>query len=549
MQNSKQSAWSLIHKQIFIPPAILLIIAILIGALYPEGMKSALNFTLGFITKQLGWLFTLGSVLLVVFCLWAGFSRVGKIRLGGPNAKPTMSRFQWFAVSFTASLATGIIYWGVAEPMTYFMSPPTHLGLEGGTIESANIALLYSYLHWSFVPFSIYASAGISVAFLFYNCGKPFRVSTALYPLIGERAYGPIGNFVEAIAIFGTIGGLSTSLGLSTMQMASGLNYLFAIDSGTFLLTVIIIVMACIYTFVATTGVHKGIKHVGTANMYLYFVLMIFVFSFGHTRTIVESIFTTVGEFLVSFIPLVTFSDPYAQTGWPEAWTTFYWAWWLASAPIAGLFLIKLAKGRTVHDFVIVNLIAPTLMVFLWFGLFGSAGIASDLFDGTQIGKTIMEIGSEFAIYELFKNYPVPLFSSSLALLVIATSYSTTAEAWSYTLAAMTTVGFDEQGNEKEPPKSVIAFWGFSIAAITIVLLYTGGKSSLQALQTSALIAGLPIIVIELFMALGYVKSMQNIRKYDIVGTIDDPLYRYIAREQDLEAALDAETQEVKASS
>ncbi len=528
----KNSIWPLIHKQVFFPPAILLAIAISVGGFYPEEFGSAMALALSFITRELGWLFTLGSIVFVTFCLWAGFSKYGRIRLGGPKAVPSMSKFQWFAVSFTASLATGVSYWGVAEPMTYFMNPPSHLGLEGGTLAAANIAVLFSYLHWTFVPFSIYAAAGISIAFLFYNGNKPFRVSTALYPLLGEKAYGPIGNTIEAIAIFSTVGGIGTSLGLGTMQIASGLEYVFGIETGLTLMVIIIMVMAVIYTFVATTGIHRGIKHVGSFNMYLYFFLMLFVFFAGPTRMIIENTLTTSGIFLINFVPMVSALDPFAQTGWTESWTTFYWAWWLAFAPLAGLFMIKLARGRTIRDFVVVNLIAPTSFIFMWFGTFGTAGIASDLFEGTQIGANILKYGSEIAVYELLSHYPMATFTAGIAILLAALSFNTTAEAIAYTLSAMTTVGFDEKGEEKEPPKSVTVFWGFGMAFLTIILLSTGGKESMQALQTSVVVCGLPIIIIELFMVVAYFKCMQSCREYDKVGTFDDPLYQDIVIDQ-----------------
>ncbi len=531
----KQSLWSSINKGVFFPPAILLTIAITFGAMYPVEFGKYMGIALAYITEQLGWLFTLGSMTIIAFCMWAGFSKYGRIRLGGPKATPAMTKFQWFAVSFTASLALGVSYWGVAEPMTYFMTPPTFLGIEGQSVDSANVAVVFSYLHWTFVPFSIYAACGICVAFLFYNCGKPFRVSTALYPLLGDKAYGPIGNTVEAICIFSTVGGIGTSMGLGIMQIGGGLEYVFGVNMDTTGMIILIVAMGFIYSFVATTGVHKGIKVVGSFNMYLYFFLLAFVFFFGPTRVIIENTLTSSGQFLMQFLPMVSNVDPFARTGWVEGWTIFYWAWWLAFAPLAGLFLVKLAKGRSVRDFVIVNIIAPTLFIFMWFGTMGTAGIASDLFNGTAIGATIQQYGTEIAVYELLRQYPMAFFTSGVAILLAGLSFNTTAEAIAFTLAAMTTVGFDEKGEEKDPPKSIIIFWGVGMALLTMILLIAGGEQSMQALQTSVIVCGLPIIIIELVMCASYFKCMQNCRDYDIVGTFDDPLYMDIAREYEVE--------------
>ena len=525
----KKSFWSLINKQVFFPPAIILTLVIVLGILFPEGFAAVSSGMLGWITEKCGWLFTLGSIILFVFCIWAGFSRFGRIKLGGPKAKPTMSMFQWFAVSFTSSMAIGVSYWCVAEPMTYFNSPPTFLNIEGGSFEAAKVAMRYAYQHWAFVPFAIYTSAGIAIAFLFYNCGKAFRVSTALEPLFGEKkTSGTLGNIVDAVCIFAMVGGIGTSLGLGTMQIAEGLGYVFDIKTGLGTLTAIIIVMAVVYTLVATTGIHKGIKHVGTVNMYLYFALMIFVFLFGPTRSIIENIITASGDYIANFIPLVTDLDPIAQTGWHESWTTFYWAWWLAFAPLTGLFMVRLAKGRTIREFVLVNLVAPATFILIWFGVFGTAGIFSDLFNGTDIGGKIAEFGSGIAMFELLSNYPAATFTCIATIILVALSFNTQAEAVSYTLSAMTTVGFDKSGNENEPPKIVTAFWGILMAVITIVLLYTGGENSMKALETSVVVCGLPIIFLQVLMAASYVKCMKKCKEYDVVGTFDEDEYKDI---------------------
>lgn len=444
-----------------------------------------------------------------------------------------MTMFEWFAVSFTSSLAIGVSYWCVAEPMTYYMNPPAFTGVEGQTTEAAVLAMRYAYHHWAFIPFAIYTSAGVAVAFLFYNCGKPFRVSSSLDPLFGNKNNSTLANFVDAVCIFAMVGGIGTSLGLGAMQIVAGMKYVFGIESNIGSLTAIIVVMAIIYTVVATTGIHKGIKHVGTFNMYMYFALMFFVFAFGPTRHILENIITASGDYIFNFIPLSMNLDPIKQTGWHESWTIFYWAWWFVFAPLTGLFMVKLAKGRTIRQFVLVNMIAPASFILIWFGTFGTAGIFSDMFAGTEIGKKIIEFGSEIAMFELLSHYPFTTLTCITTMVLVGLSFNTQAEAVAYTLAAMTTVGFDSAGNENDPPKIVIVFWGIIMAAITIILLYTGGKNSMLALQTSVVFCGLPIIFLQVLMAYSYYKCMKQCKKYDIVGTFDDPQYKDIVADQE----------------
>jgi glycine betaine transporter len=329
------------------------------------------------------------------------------------------------------------------------------------------------------------------------------------------------------------VGGISTSLGIGTMQITGGLEYLFGIKSGLAVMTIIIVIMAAMYTFVATTGIHKGIKHLGMFNMYLYFALLFFVLFAGPTRGIIENTLTSAGDYISNFIPLTTNLDPIKQTGWHEGWTIFYWAWWISATPLTGLFMIKLARGRTVRQFVLVNMIAPASFVLIWFGVFGSAGIFSDLFDGSGIGATIAKYGSNIAMFELLRQYPAATFMSVLTFVLILISFNTQAEAVAYTLSSMTTVGFDESGDEKDPPKFTTVFWGGLLGLVTIILLYTGGEESMKALQTSVVVCGLPIIFLLVLMAFSYVKCMRHCKEYDIVGTFDDPRYKDIAADQE----------------
>lgn len=529
----KEGFFQLINKKVFLPTGILLTLGVALGAVFPEQFGSTASTLLGLITENLGWMFTLSAIILLIFCFWAGFSKYGRIKLGGPDAKPQMSKFSWFAVSFTSSLAIGVSYWCVAEPMTYFMEPPAFLDIQAKTADAAQVALRYTYLHWGLIPFAIYTSAGIAVAFLFYNAKKPFRVSTSLYPLIGEKANGSIGSLVDAIAIFAMVAGMGTSLGLGTMQIVGGLEYVFGVKGGIVTLTAIIIVMTVIYTAVACSGVLKGVKWVGNFNMCLYFFILIFVFAFGPTRGIIENIITAIGDYIQNFIPLATNLDPIKQTGFHESWTTFYWAWWLAFAPLTGLFMIKLAKGRTIRQFVMVNLIAPASFIFIWFGTFGSASIFLDMFKGTAIGEAIAESGTSIAMFALLENLPFKILTSIIVLILVALSFNTQAEAVSVTLAAMTTVGFDESGNEKEPPKMMVIFWGVLMGLITIILLYAGGEQAFQALQSSVVIFGLPIVILQVIMAASYVKCMKHCKKWDVVGTFDDPKYKDIVADQE----------------
>lgn len=529
-----KSFMDLVNKQAFFPPAIILVILVIIGAVFPASFGDYAGRALSWITENLGWFFTASSVVLLVFCLWAGFSKYGKIKLGGPDAKPQLSKLSWFAVSFTSSLAIGVSYWCVSEPMTFFQSPPTFLGIEPNSVEAAQVAMRYTYLHWSFIPFAIYVAAGLSVAFLFYNAKLPFRISSSLYPILGERALkGKVSNAIDAFAAFSMVGGLGASLGMGTMQIASGIEYVLGIESNITVWTGIIVVMTVLFISVACSGILKGVKWVGNVNMMLYFAILIFVFVNAPTRSIIEAIITSVGDFVYNFVPLATNLDPIQQTGWHEGWTIFYWAWWISVAPLTGLFMIKLAKGRTIREFVLINLVAPACFVFIWFGTFGYAGIFSDMFSGSNIAGIIAESGTPVGMFALLQQYPLAMLTSVVAIILVAMSFNTQAEAVCVTLAALTSVGFDESGNEKDPPKPIVIFWGLALSSIALILLYAGGEQALGALQSAIVVCALPIVILQVVMAYSYFKCMMNCEKYDKVGTFDDARYKSIVADHE----------------
>ena len=399
----------LINYKVFMPPATLLVIAVIVGLIDPEAFGKAASATLSFTLARFGWFYTLGSTFLLCFCLWAGFSRYGDVVLGGPEAKPEMSVYTWWAISICAGIAIGIVFWGVAEPMAHYTNPPPFLHLEAKSIGAGETALRYSFFHWTFHTYGIYVSAALCIAFAFYNSKKSFKVSSSLFPLIGNRIEGNWGHFVDGLAIFAIVGGVGTSLGFGTMQIASGLDFLWGIkSSGTTWLIIIIFLTAC-YTISSYTGLKRGIKILSENNIRLYFLLMGFLLITGPTIHILENTLTAIGDYLAHIVPMSLYLDPMEKSGWPGSWSNFYWAWWLAFAPIVGLFLARLAYGRTIRQFVLVNLVGPAGFGMVWFGLFGSSAIYLDHFKNAGIGAIIKESGNEVSLYALFQQLPFSL--------------------------------------------------------------------------------------------------------------------------------------------
>ena len=515
LQTDRTGLWGSINKKIFIPPAIVLLIAVIIGIAFPEAFAKGASAALSFTLKYFGWFYTLGSTFLLGFCLWAGFSKYGDIKLGGPDAEPELSLFNWWAISICAGIAIGIVFFGVAEPMAHYTSPPPFLGFEPKSLAAGEHAMRYAFFHWTFHTYGIYVSAALCIAFAFYNTQKPFKVSSSLFPLIGDRINGNWGYFVDGLSIFAIVGGVGTSLGFGTMQIGSGMNFLWGIAPSSTIWLVIIAALTVCYTISSYTGLQKGIKILSENNIRLYFVLMAFVLCVGPTIHILESTVTAVGDYLVNLVPMSFYLDPMGKSGWPGSWSNFYWAWWLAFAPIVGLFLVRLGNGRTIRQFVTVNLVGPALFGMVWFGIFGSSSIYLEHFKNAGIAKIIAEHGNEVSLFALFQNFPLPSLTMILGMLAVAISFITLADSMTSTIAAMTTKGFGQSKEDKEPPALMKIFWGALMGAFSWILLVTGGAN---ALQTSVIVCGLPILFLQIFMAIGYIKAMGNLKSYDRVN-------------------------------
>jgi glycine betaine transporter len=513
--NGEKGLAAAINKKVFFPPALILVVAVITGIISPEAFEKGASAALSFTLNYFGWFYTLGSAFLLGFCLWAGFSRYGNIKLGGPDARPEISLFNWWAMSICAGMAIGIVFFGVAEPMAHYTNPPPFLGYEPGSLAAGEHAMRYAFFHWTFHTYGIYVSAAICIGFAFYNSGQPFKVSSSLYPLIGDRIKGNWGYLVDGLSIFAIVGGVGTSLGFGTMQIGGGLKFLWGIEPNQIVWLLIIGVLTLCYTISSYTGLQKGIRILSENNIRLYFLLMAFVLFCGPTIHVIESTVTAVGDFLGNLVPMSFYLDPMGKSGWPGQWSNFYWAWWIAFAPVVGLFLVRLGYGRTIRQFVLVNLIGPAVFGMVWFGIFGSTSIYLDHFTGAGIAKAIAEYGKEISLFALLRHLPMPGLTMALGILAVAVSFITLADSMTSTIAAMTTRDFATSPENKEPPAAMKIFWGVGMGCFSWVLLVSGGAS---ALQTSVIVCGLPILVIQILMVIGFIKAMGNLKEYDRVN-------------------------------
>ncbi|KAF5052798.1 Glycine betaine transporter OpuD [anaerobic digester metagenome] len=529
----KVGFWDIINKRIFFPPAIALVIFVFIGILFPENFGVAANAALDFVFKYFSWFLFPVALVMLGFCLWAGFSKYGNIRLGGPDAKPTMSKAVWFAIALTSGIGVGITFYGVYEPVLFSMTPPEFLSVAPMSEAAIFSAMQFTFLHWGLHPYAIYTTAGLIIVFMFYNGKQPFRCSSALYPLLGEKAYKGIGDAVDSLFVFAVIGGTATSLGLAVLLIARGLEYLYGIPSNAVSWLVILIAVAGVCILAAITPVSKGIAFIGNTNTILYIFVLIFAFVAVDPLKVTELLFSSIGEYFQNFIHLSLYLEPIARTGWISAWNVFYNAWWLACAPLVGLFFVKLAYGRTIREFVTVNLFAPVIFSFVWFGFLGGGSIIMDKFHGGTIGTLIEKIGSDMSLYAFFAQFPFSGLMNFIALVVVILSIITLVQAIMVAAAQMTCKSNDDTTGEIVPPKISVIFWGIAMLMIAYTLLISGGIS---ALQTISVVCGLAVAIVFCFGIVAYVKSMHNLKEFDTYSNGDLSVY---AKNEEIASAVE----------
>jgi len=518
MNQEKRKFLDIVNKPTLFPAAVLLTILVFIGLVAPDAFKAGCDFLLGWTLKYFGWLYAAGSTALLVFCIWAGFSKYGKIKLGGPNAKPEFGTFTWWAMTLIGGIAIGIVFYGVAEPMMHYASPPPFLGADPGSANAAADALRLTYFHWTFHTYGIYVSTALCTAFFFYNCKKSFKFSAPLSPILGDRVNGGWGHLVDGLGIFAIVGGVGTSMGFGVLQFGGGLQFIYGIKPTTLVWFLTVAVLLLCYMASSYSGIHRGIKMLSRVNIFFYFFLMLFVLCLGPFVSILDNTVTSIGRYFSTIVEMSFNIDPMGKSGWPQGWSIFYWAWWLAYAPMVGLFLARIAYGRTIRAFVICNLIAPSTFGLIWFGIFGGAAIHFEHFEGANIGALISELGIEVALFALFQQYPLQSLTMFLGLLVICISFITMADSMTTMLGKVTCKDLGDDARFGEPPVRLKFFWGILMGLLAFVLLVTGG---IAALQTSVIVCGLPILIVQLFMVVNYGKAMGNLKKYDVVSSAE----------------------------
>ncbi len=488
--------WLKVNPPVFFISAALILAFSFYGAVFSEQAGRVFGHVQSWIVDEFGW-FYIGSVAgFLMFVLFLMVSRFGDIKLGPDESEPEYSYISWFAMLFSAGMGIGLIFFGVAEPMQHYASPPVG---DGSTIDSARQALVLTFFHWGLHAWAIYIIVGLALAYFSFRRGLPLTIRSTLYPLLGRRINGPIGHAVDIFAVLGTMFGVATSLGLGVLQVNAGFNYLFGIPSDTLVQLVLIAVITGLATLSVVMGLDKGIKRLSELNIILAIALLAFVLFAGSTVFLLQAFMQNVGAYLGAVVPRTFRMYAYEPNPWLANWTLFYWGWWIAWSPFVGMFIARISRGRTIREFIVGVLLVPVLFTFLWMTVFGDTAITLDLNGIAPIAETVTN-NMPVALFETLEQLPIATVSSGIATLLVVTFFVTSADSGALVIDMITS------GAAKNPPVWQRVFWAVSAGLVAAVLLVAGG---LQALQTAAIASALPFSVVMIFICYGLIKALR----------------------------------------
>ncbi|MEL7565911.1 MAG: BCCT family transporter [Dehalobacterium sp.] len=484
------------QRMTYLIPLLAVLLLTIWGIVSQETFASAASNTLSFITNNFGWAYLLSMLFFVLFAIGLAFSPYGKIRLGKDQDRPEFSTVSWFAMLFGAGMGIGLVFWGVAEPMSHYVSPN---GLTPGIPEAAMFALRASFKHWGFHPWANYSIIGLALAYFQFRKGYKGLISSIFIPLIGKkRVEGPIGVTIDILAVFATVAGVATSLGLGTLQISSGLSYVFGIPSNFITQIGIIVVITFIFIWTAITGIDKGIKFLGDLNLVLAVSILILTFLVGPKLLMLTGFTGALGQYLNLFFADSLSYSMGGDNSWVNGWTIFYWAWWIAWAPFVGSFIARISKGRTIREFIAGVIVAPALASLVWFAIFGGAGIDYGMKMGIDVIKPLVA-SPETALFAVYHQLPLGGILSVITLVLLSTFFITSANSATFVLGMFTSDG------DLNPTNSKKVIWGLIQAALATTLLLAGGLTSLQTVSVAA---AFPFIAIMIGAALSLLKAL-----------------------------------------
>ncbi len=470
---------------------------VLWGIVAPAHLGAVFDGALAVITRNFGWFYLWVVLGLVVVALVLAFSRYGDLKLGAEDEEPEFSVGAWFAMLFAAGMGIGLVFWGVAEPISHYGAPPP--GIAPNTPEAANAAMRYSFFHWGLHPWAVYSVVALAIAFFQFRRGGSALVSTAVeaLPWAPVKRLGPV---VNVLAVIATAFGVAASLGMGALQINSGLNAVLGLPVGQASQLAIIAVTTLLFITSAVSGVTKGIKWLSSFNLVMAALLALAVFVLGPTVAIIDTFTTTLGNYASEFVRMSLRMTPFRDSGWVGGWTVFYWAWWVSWSPFVGLFIARVSRGRTVREFILGTVAAPTVAAFIWFSVFGGTALHLEIMQNVPIAEAVKADVST-ALFALFDQLPMGMLMSGIATILVVVFFVTSGDS------AVLVLGMMSSGGNENPSARVKIAWGLLVAGIAASLLMAGG---LKSVQTATIVFALPFSVVIVLMAVALWRGLRE---------------------------------------
>ncbi|HEY7803438.1 MAG TPA: BCCT family transporter [Orrella sp.] len=500
-----------IHNRVFGVSALLIIIFVVLTMAFQEQAEPMFSALRGWLTSNLDWFFITAGNIFVVVCLGIAISPLGKVRIGGTEAKPDYSYAGWFSMLFAAGMGIGLMFYGVSEPLSHFSSSMAGVTMENGVrtdwaplgaaagdeTAATKLAMAATIYHWALHPWAIYAVLALGLAIFSFNKGLPLTIRSVFYPLLGERIWGWPGHLIDILAVLATMFGLATSLGFGSSQAAAGLHFLFGFPLGDATQIMLVIGITAIAMISVLAGLEAGVKRLSEINMVLAAILVLFVIFVGPTLVIVSGFFDNLLSY-VEYLPALGNPIDREDANFSQGWTAFYWAWWISWSPFVGMFIARVSRGRSVREFIVSVLIVPSLACILWMTVFGETAIFQVVNDGY---KAVTDADLPLQIFYMLEALPLHGITSFVAIVLVVVFFVTSSDSGSLVIDVIAS------GGKVESPAPQRVFWCTFEGLVAIALILGGGAVALQAMAVST---GFPFAIVLLVATVSLIKGLMS---------------------------------------